>query len=277
MERKMQEVLGRQSLDESIKDFGANSPDTKLKLDLSGRDPDQGVGDIAYEKGYFFLRTIEETVGRQKFDSFLKKWFDTNAFHSRFTEDFINYMHQTLGNDIPSFDEKVKVNDWVYKPGIPVNIPAVGSKDFTVIDSLLKKWDGDKNTDVLPAAIKSTNQTLYFLSHLPDSLPVKKMEDLDKAFHFTQSHNAEVQCAWYTKAIHNNYTVANNYIETFLTEVGRRKFLVPLYKEMIKTNAGKQWAKKIYVKARPNYHPIIYNASKSSVDKKRVNKMFSKE
>jgi hypothetical protein len=37
--------------------------------------------------------------------------------------------------------------------------------------------------------------------------------------------------------------------------VGRRKFVVPLYKELIKTPEGKTWAKAIYEKARGNYHP----------------------
>ena len=38
--------------------------DTHLKLDLSGRNPDVGMTAIAYDKGYFFLRTIEELTGR---------------------------------------------------------------------------------------------------------------------------------------------------------------------------------------------------------------------
>ena len=84
------------------------------------------------------------------------------------------------------------------------------------------------------------------------------MASLDKEFTFTQSHNSEVQAAWYVLAVAHQYKPAYPYIEKFLTEVGRRKFLVPLYKQMIKTPEGKAWAKRVYEKARPNYHPVSY-------------------
>jgi leukotriene-A4 hydrolase len=44
-------------------------------LDLSGRDPDEGVSSIAYDKGYFFLRYLENLVGREKWDAFFKAIF----------------------------------------------------------------------------------------------------------------------------------------------------------------------------------------------------------
>ncbi|RZJ94643.1 MAG: aminopeptidase, partial [Brevundimonas sp.] len=54
--------------------------DTKLHIDLTGRDPDDGMTDIAYEKGAAFLRTIEQTVGRERFDAWLRGYFDRHAF-----------------------------------------------------------------------------------------------------------------------------------------------------------------------------------------------------
>jgi len=38
--------------------------------------------------------------------------------------------------------------------------------------------------------------------------------------------------------------------------VGRRKYIKPLYEELIKTPKGKERALKIYEEARPGYHPI---------------------
>jgi hypothetical protein len=38
--------------------------------------------------------------------------------------------------------------------------------------------------------------------------------------------------------------------------VGRRKYLKPLYEELVKTPDGKTRAQAIYRKARPGYHPI---------------------
>ena len=88
------------------------------------------------------------------------------------------------------------------------------------------------------------------------------MASLDKEFNFTNSGNAEVQSAWYTLAIHNLYIPAKRNIEKFLTSVGRRKFLRPLYKEIIKTPEGKTWARGVYLKARANYHPVALTTIK---------------
>jgi len=45
-------------------------------------------------------------------------------------------------------------------------------------------------------------------------------------------------------------------MEDFLVTVGRRKFLQPLYEELAKTEDGLALAKKIYKRARPNYHSV---------------------
>jgi hypothetical protein len=38
--------------------------------------------------------------------------------------------------------------------------------------------------------------------------------------------------------------------------VGRRKFIKPLYEELVKTPEGRRRAAAIYARARPRYHPI---------------------
>lgn len=256
-EQKMQEVLSRQDMAAAVKDKGDTSKDTHLKGNYAGRDPDEGSSDIVYDKGFAFLQTIEAAVGRYRFDTFLKKWFNANAFQSRNTEQFLDYLNKELIKGDKSLSDKIMVDAWVYGPGIPKNIPASVSENFNKIDSVIA------NLRKVPVAglskkIKSTNEKLYFLSHLPTDLSADEMAKLDSEFNFTRSGNSEVQAAWYVHAIAHEYKPAYPYIEKFLTEVGRRKFLRPLYKQMIKTPGGKEWAKRIYVKARANYHPVSY-------------------
>jgi hypothetical protein len=147
----------------------------------------------------------------------------------------------------------------VYGTGIPSNIPKISSPEFNAIDTMITAWQNSRQVKGLSQHLKSTNQLIYFLRRLPDTMSIEEMRTLDAEFGFTESGNAEIQTAWYTSAIRNNYTAANTAIEKFLTEVGRRKFLRPLYGEMIRTAAGKEWAKRIYAKARSNYHPVAYN------------------
>jgi hypothetical protein len=57
-------------------------------------------------------------------------------------------------------------------------------------------------------------------------------------------------------AIASRYEPAFPKLEEFLTSMGRRKFLKPLYEALVKTPDGKELALAIYRKARPGYHPI---------------------
>lgn len=258
-EAGMQELLGFGGLQELIKEMGETNPDTKLKGNYEGRDPDEGVSEIAYEKGYSFLRAIEDAVGRQKFDIFLNEYFNAHAFRSVSSEVFLDDLETKLLKGDKNLKDKIDPNQWVYQPGLPSNSPAVGSVKFKVLDSLLVKWAALSNAEVLKSATLSSNESLYLISHLPENTTIDQMKVLDQVFKFTSSGNAEIQSSWYVLSIKKGYQPANKNIEAFLTTVGRRKFLMPLYKELVKTPEGKKWAKKIYVQARPNYHSVAYN------------------
>ena len=69
-----------------------NPEDSKLHLALEGRNPDDGMTDIAYVKGAFFLKTLENEVGRTAFDAFLKKYFNTFQFKTVDTKQFVSFL-----------------------------------------------------------------------------------------------------------------------------------------------------------------------------------------
>ena len=85
------------------------------------------------------------------------------------------------------------------------------------------------------------------------------MQELDRFGHFSQSGNAEIITAWGVISIRNQYELMQPKIESFLINTGRRKFLSPLYNELIKTPGGRNRAREIYKKARPNYHFVATN------------------
>ena len=87
-------LLGYQDLEKSIKDL--EPKDTHLKLALKDRDPDDGMTDIAYEKGSLFLSYLEILAGRENFDQFLKNYFAEYRFKTITTEEFIDYMQKNL-------------------------------------------------------------------------------------------------------------------------------------------------------------------------------------
>lgn len=259
--------LGHQDLEAAVEDIGKDSRDTWLKLDLTGRDPDDGLTDIAYEKGAHFLRLVENNVGRERMDKFLTGYFSEYAFKTISTEVFLNYFNKHLINGDSALLKKLDVNAWVYGPGIPANCPRVDPVRFKAVDSARAQFLSGAKPAELQTAKWTTHEWLHFLRKMPKPLSTAKMKSLDDAYHFTQSGNSEVANLWYVMAISANYKEAYPAMDKFLSEVGRRKFLEPLYEEMMAT--GKQsMAKAIYEKYRANYHPLAQGTLDKLVLKK---------
>jgi leukotriene-A4 hydrolase len=250
-------VLGYEDLLGTIQDLGADNPDTKLKLRLNGRDPDDGMNDIAYEKGYSLLRTIEMAVGREAFDAFLKQYFNSHAFGSMTTEAFIAEVEGNLIKGDPELTKKIDLQAWIYQPGLPATYPAPNSERFVAVDAQLAKWKAGTSPGMLEGTDKwSPHEWLRFINGLPKDITTDQMTGLDKAFSFTNSKNAEIVAAWMEHVIRRKYTQGYPALETFLVQVGRRKYVKPLFKLMAETEEGKAMAKDIYAKARPNYHSV---------------------
>lgn len=250
--------LGLQGLREEIAGMADKPEDTRLKLELVGRDPDEGMTSIAYDKGFMFLRMLEEAVGREKWDAFLKQYFERFAFQSMTTAGFVNYLRENLLKGDRALEERLKIEQWIYQPGLPDNCPNIQATEFAKVESELQAWSGGKPAKELQTANWTTQHWLHFLGKLPQALTKEQMRSLDEAFGFTRSGNAEILTVWLRHAIRNQYDTAYTQLETFLTSQGRRKFLAPLYTELAKTPAGKEMAKRIYAKARPLYHSVAY-------------------
>jgi leukotriene-A4 hydrolase len=252
-------VLGRQDLEDVLKELGPESPDTSLHLSLAGRDPDEGVTDVAYEKGALFLKMLEQAVGREAFDRFLRSYFETFAFQSMDTARFVDYLkRQLLGGD-EARAQQLQIDAWIHGPGVPANAPQPRSEAFAPVDQAVQTFAAGTSAAQLSTTGWTTHHWLHFIRNLPAKLDAQRMADLDAAFHFSDSGNSEILSAWLLKVIDSKYEPAYPALEGFLTTVGRRKFLKPLYTELAKTPEGAEMALRIYEKARPGYHSVSQN------------------
>jgi leukotriene-A4 hydrolase len=250
----MEAFLGRRSLQREMADL--KPIDQILHIDLKDRDPEDALTDIAYEKGALFLRHIEAVVGRETFDAFLKGYFNHFAFQSITTPDFVAYLEKHLIKNDGELAKKLNVEEWVHKPGIPGVAPVLTAEALTRVEEQARSWLSSKTTTDKLEADWSTQEWLHFLDQLPEKLEAKRMADLDARFHLTRSRNAEILFQWLLLSVRTGYDTAYPRLEEFLTAQGRRKFLQPLYAELVKTPAGMERARVIYRKARPGYHPI---------------------
>lgn len=248
----MLRVLGRQDLEKAIADL--DSADTRLHLDLADRDPDEGFSDVAYEKGSALLQTIESVVGRQRLDQWLRSYFDRNAFKPMTSEWLVDDLRKNLLT--PGEATRVDLDAWINRPGIPANAVAVRSDALAAVDSQVARWNGGAAASALQTAKWSTHEWLHFLRALPDTIATARLAELDAQFRLSSSGNAEILGQWLLLAIKNRYEPAFPALARFLTSQGRRKFLTPLYTEMMKTPWGTTMARDIYRRARPTYHAV---------------------
>ncbi len=245
----MLSILSYNGLLAELEDLPAQ--DTRLKLDLEGRSPDDGMSAIAYDKGCFMLMMIEENIGREKFDQFLNSYFDHFKFKNLNTEEFLAYINEKL----PEV-KKLNLEEWIYKPGLPSNCPKIVSAKFYKVDANFESkiyLENPRSTNDW-----TTHEWLRFIGKIDTSWSITDFEQADKLFDFTNSGNSEIAAAWFEKSIRADYKIVYPQLEAFLVKVGRRKFLTPLYRAM-KETGNIETARNIYAKARPNYHFVSTN------------------
>lgn len=230
--------------------------DTQLKLALECRNPDDGLTDVAYVKGAWFLKTLEKEVGRETFDAFITDYFASKKFTSLTSEEFLAYLEQNL---LASQNITFNHEEWVYGTGIPENAIEVTSSRFEKIQDLAA---GIINGNEIPGDLKLTDyvtqEWIAFIRKFDRQMDHGKIQKLDQTVGFANSGNAELMTEWFLLNIESGFNGNYDQMEKFLVKVGRRKFLKPLYSALSKTEENRNWALKVYEKARPGYHAVSF-------------------
>jgi leukotriene-A4 hydrolase len=262
----MEAVLGLKSLQADLAKL--KPADQILAIDLRGRDPDEVFSGIPYEKGRLFLNYLDAKFGRERFDAFLRGYFDHFAFKSITTEQFVAYLQENLLDRFPGIVTRDQVDAWVFGPGLPADAVLPVTTMFEPVDEARAVWLSGK----LPSKKVGTDwiaqQWLYFLDNMPAALGAGQLADLDKAFGLSKSPNAEIAHSWFMLVIANDYRPSFPRLEEYLKTVGRRKLVAPLYEALMKTPSGTEVAKRVFAKARPGYHPDTVKAIEAIVDPK---------
>ncbi|MGN6108494.1 MAG: M1 family metallopeptidase [Kofleriaceae bacterium] len=253
---EMEKVLSQGELRRRVKDH----PEPRQLLRqraMKGLDPEEGSSVVAYEKGAWFLATLERRFGRARFDAFLRRWFDRHAFQSVTTEDFVAFLRRDLmANRRGAFSE-AELTDWLDRPGVPASaIPTVSTR-LNAVGAARKLWlHGAKRASQLGTTGWSTQEWAYFLDGMPDQLTHAQLSELDKAYKLTGTRNAEIAERWYPLAIRSGYREARPAIAAFVEKIGRRKLVLPIYRALVASPDGLVFARETFARVRANYHPI---------------------
>ncbi len=227
---------------------------TSLYVDLEGRNPDDAFSDVPYDKGYLFLKMLEDRYSRDSFDVFVNKYFQDHAFSNMTTENFVEYLKENLTNGEDDF-----VQTWIYDTGWPKNIEVPTSSLLDKVDQQyaqdLELFSSDQPLQRVQKDWSTMEYVHYIRQIDPNVISKDQLAKIDVLYDFTNSHNAEIQCAWFEKAFLLHYDKVNPNAIEFMSEVGRRKFLEPLYLALVNSNQL-PLANQIYANARDNYHFI---------------------
>jgi leukotriene-A4 hydrolase len=252
---QMQDLLGIKDLNEEWEEIGKDSQDCALYVEYDGRNPDEVPTMAAYEKANLFLTMMEDSLGRGNWDKFLKEYFDSHAFQTMTTKRFIRYLKGNMFADDSTRYDALKIDEWIYKPGIPSNAPKIESKRFEQVDTQIAAFKQGYSAKALNTHSWTAIEWQRFLDNLPRPLPAARLQDLDETYNFSHA-NAAIQRSWLPSVIAAKWEPGYPALENYLMTIGRRFFVRPIYMELAKTPEGLEFARQVYKKARPGYHPM---------------------
>jgi aminopeptidase N len=241
----------------------ASMPENAQRLAPEPRkiDADDELSDVAYDKGSWFLRRLEQKYGRRDFDHYLESYFNHFAWHSITTEQMLAFLKSNLIEKYPGKMSWDEVQEWVYGAGIPKDAPVPDSPRFDAIDKQRSEvLAGTLPASELDAKDWNTQEWMYFLDRLPDAPPLATMQDLDAEWHLTGTRNAEIGMRWYVHAIAAGDKAVWPAAAEHVTRIGRLYLTMPVYKALAKTPEGFAFAERVYAKAKDGYHPLTQMA-----------------
>jgi aminopeptidase N len=252
-------LLSARELQKTIGDMPTNSQ--KLTPDARGVGADDSLSSVAYDKGSWFLRTLEQRFGRENFDAYLKGYFAHFAFQSIDTDTMFTYLKANLLDKYPGKMSEAEARAWIWQPGIPKDAPLPTSARFDGIDKQRTDFlAGKLSADKLDAKTWNTQEWMYFLDRMPDVAPLPKIKEIDAAWHLTGTPNAEIGMRWYAHAIAAGDKDVWTAAAEHMTRIGRLYLTTPVYRAFARTPEGLAFAKETYAKAKSGYHPMTQQA-----------------
>jgi leukotriene-A4 hydrolase len=219
---------------------------------------------LAYPKGAWFLRTLEQRVGRAVFDPFLRGWFDQHAFQSVNTAQFIDYLRKNLLAGHPEVMSEAELDEWLHGAGIPASAKHAASSRLAALDKTRDAWlKGELATAQLTTTQWTAIEWMKFLNDIDGKASAAQLKELDAKFGLANTGNNEVAFRFYRASAKAGNRDIRAPLRAFLLSVGRQRFVVPLYAALLKNPDDKAWAIAVFKEARPRYHP----ATQASVDK----------
>ncbi|HEX2992129.1 MAG TPA: leukotriene A4 hydrolase C-terminal domain-containing protein, partial [Anaerolineales bacterium] len=214
-------------------------------------------------KGCFFLKECEYAVGRERFDAFIQKYMKRFQFQSLTTEEFLDF----LKAELPEVFEKVDVESWIYKPGMPDSWHKPQSTLYDEVEKALSDFTQGR----LPAReqVKDWHryQMLSFLQGLPTPMPVEACRQLDEVLELEKRNDDHFLSYFYAACIASGYREILARVESFVEKIGRMLYILPIGRALAASDWARDQARPLFERVRERHHPVTINAVDSFLKK----------
>jgi leukotriene-A4 hydrolase len=249
-------AIGFQRLQSAFEQHVARPELTRLRTPLAGVDPDDAFSAVPYEKGFLFLKTLEAAVGTAAFDQLMTTWLGEHRFGAVTTDDFLSLVERMQ----PGLLAKVDAKAWVDGPGLPGAYWKPESKRLAALEAAVGRPPSDEEGK----AWSATEWQLYLeMTQRPSSEALCR--ELDTRWALTAARNAEVLVSWLVLACASGYGAVLPRVEGLLGEVGRMKYVKPLYQALAGRPETRPLAERLFERYRASYHPIAQQAVRSVI------------
>ena len=250
-------LLDFAAIEEKLAEVGKDAPGTALH---QPEGVENAGSEIIYNKGAAFLRTLEHAVGRERFDAWLRQWFDNHAFQPATSAMILADMERNLARS-PAEAQALRLREWIYAPGLPANVWRPDPAAFAEVDGAAAAYAKSRTMPTVAWRGWTSAERQRFLHKLPQELTAKELAALDRALGLSRTGNIEELFLWLELALANRYEPAVAQADRFLSRVGRTKFVRPLFEALMGEGEwGQAIARRIYAKTRPTYHSVTQAA-----------------
>jgi leukotriene-A4 hydrolase len=249
---RLKAAIEREDMLELIGRIGETSNLTRLKFDQTGLDPNLCLTVIAYTKGCEFLKLLEDAVGRQIFDSFVKEYLNTYKFRSITTEEFISFLKQEL----PEAARAVDINEWLYGTGFPDTAPPIESNLLDETEEAIRGYQNGYLPAPEQTAHWNPHQIQYFLIRMPKEIPTEDVIGLDELFNILGTQKTVLLSPYLDIAVRSGYKEILPDVEDFVGHVGRIFYIARVYRALVSTDWSRILARPLFEHYRYRHHPI---------------------
>ena len=244
-------AVGLHELEISLRRFAGRPELTRLRTRMEGVDPDEAYSTVPYEKGYLFLRRLEELAGRDRWDLFLRAYLDRFRFQSITTEDFLGF----LDGRLPGVSARARADRWIDGPGLPPDAPRPRSRRLDELREMARRTGEGVLPDENAALRLQPTELHVFLQSLPELTP-EVCAQIDALLGLSRRRSLELRHAFALVQLRAGVEAGRDAARRLLRETGRMKYLRPVYTELARRPQTRALAREIYEQARATYHPI---------------------